>query len=447
MEGTTLNKLRWRALAVVLAATLSTTLLSSCDPAPPRLYGTHDDLTYDVDNSRISSVYDFEDAFGVGISRNTLRWRMVQPTPSTFDWSKVDYVVDQATQRGIKVQFVVREAPEWASGSSDPIVVPSAQPAFDAFVTKYKNFVKAAIQRYGDTVKNWELWSEPNENHYWQPLGLSPGRDRERWMDLYAQLYKSTFAYVKGVNSSVKIAIGALTGLGGSCCILGTDFLHGMINRAVPFKVLAINPHAGKNQAPWSCVEFERSFCDIQKIRDILVSRGKANVQLWVSEYGWQVGAFTRTGTNRIRLRIPGDRNRLNLWPPSGQVVLQGKTYNYSSITRTDDGYSDIHLSAILPTVPPNGTQLYSPQAEQTHADYVRAALQMIKGTYHPAAGRPQQNYSYVKVAIYFDNVDKNMTAWGMYGLFRTPVPNFSDPGKWFAQPKPAAAAFHDEVS
>ena len=71
----------------------------------------------------------------------------------------------------------------------------------------------------------------------------------------------------------------------------------------------------------------------------------------------------------------------------------------------------------------------------------------MLRGKYVPQSGRPQQNYSYVALAIYFQNFDRtNSSAWGMYGLTHEPVPNFNQPGEWFLQARPAAQAFHDET-
>jgi hypothetical protein len=434
-----------RLLAIALLVALPASLLTACDPPPPtRLFGTHDDLTYDVDNSRISSTYDYEDAFDIRISRNTLRWNTVQTGPNTYDWAKTDWVVKQATDRGIKIQFMVRDAPQWATGSADPKIVPSNQTAFNTFATRYKNFFVKAVQRYGDRVKNWEVWSEPNEYYYWQPQGLTPNGNTARWIDLYAQLFKTTAPAVASANSSVKVAVGAVTGIGASCCILGTEFVKGLIDRGVNFKYLALNPHSGENQAPWQCIQFKQSFCDIQKIRDVLVSKGKSSVGMWVSEFGWQVGAFTRTGTTLRKLRIPGNQNRLNLWPASGEVLVQGKKVNYTSITRTAD-YSDINLARLLTSLPPVGTPIASPQAEATQATYVRAALQMMKGTYTPASGRPQQNYSYLQVGIYYRDFDKTSTNFGMYGLFHAPTPTFQQAQPWFLQAKPAAGAFKDE--
>jgi hypothetical protein len=434
----------WRALSVVLALVVAAPLMSSCTPEPSLLVGIHSDVTYDVESSRISATLDAEDAVGSRVVRTTLRWNVVEAAQGVFDWSKPDYVVDQAQQRGMKVYFIVRDAPEWASGSADPKVVPSGTTQFNQFVNRFKTFTRKAVQRYGDRVKHWEVWSEPNEDHYWQPAGLNPKRDKARWIDMYVQLYKATVAYVKPVDSSVQLAVGALTGLTQSCCILGTDYLRALIARNVPFEHLAVNPHSSYNEPPWVCIAGRRNFCDIQKMRDILVANNRSNVQMWVAEFGWQVGAFTRSGTKARRLRVPGNQYRLALWPSSGQVVVEGRTLDYSSITRTDT-YSDINLTAPMDTIPPNGTQLHSPQAEAAHASYVRAAYQMLKGTYRPAAGRPQQNYKYVKVAVYFVSFDKNVTNWGMYGLFRTPQPDWSNPGNWILAPKPGAQAFSDE--
>jgi hypothetical protein len=451
MRGGSVKHFRW-GVALLVAAALPAALLTSCTPPPKQIFGMHDDLTWDSDNSRIASTYDYEQAFGSKISRNTLRWNVVQSSPTSFNWSKPDYVVKQATQRGIAVDFVVRDAPAWANSSTDPKVVPSGATAFNTFVNRYKAFFTKAVQRYGDRVKYWEVWSEPNENHYWQPSGLNPVHDQKRWIDMYAQLFNATRAAVQSVNTSVKVSVGAITGLGASCCILGTDFVKGLISRNVTFPYLAINPHSGQNQPPWQCIQFQQSFCDIAKIRTILVNAKRSGTELWATEFGWQVGAYTNTGTTRSRLRVPGDRNRLNLWPASGKVTLwdgksqTSRTVSYSSITRTDNGYSDINLTKALLATPANGTQLSSAVAEQNQATYVRAALQMLKGTYQPASGRPQQNYSYVRIGIYFDNVDKTVTYWGMYGLLHTAIPNYNDPGHWILQPKPAAGAFHDVV-
>ncbi len=430
----------------LLVALLAAGALTSCTPPPSVLIGTHDDATYDISPTRVASIFEAEKGIGVKISRNTLRWNTVQPTSAaTYDWSKVDYVVDQANQRGIQLMLVVRDAPQWANGSTDPRVVPSAQTSLNSFVTRYKTFFKAAVERYHDKVKYWEVWSEPNANYFFQPQGLDPNADRARWMDIYAQIFKATQANSQSVDTSVKISMGALSGLSLGCCITGADFLKGMIDRTVNFKYLAINPHSSRNLAPWNCPAGQQTFCDIKKIRDILVQRGKSSVQMWVTEFGWQVAGYTRSGSTTTKLRVPGNIYRLALWPNSGHVVVNGTSYTYSSINR-QNAYSDINLTSPLPEVPPDGTVVESPEATQTHTNYVRAALKIFKGTYRPASGRPQQNYNFVKVAMYFLNHDRETVSFGMYGLFREPVPDQANASNWILTARPAAQVLKEEA-
>ncbi|MEJ7582524.1 MAG: hypothetical protein WKF43_00265 [Acidimicrobiales bacterium] len=427
---------------IALVASLAVTLLTSCDPPPPKLYGMHGDYTWDVSNSRISSSLDAEAAFGSDISRNTLRWNVTEPTQGTHNWSKTDFVVDEAVARGLAVMLVVRDAPRWASGSSNPRSS-RAQLLRSPLVSRYKAF--AAVQRYGNRVKYWEVWTEPNENYYWQPSGLSHQADQARWIDMYAQLYRDTRAYVRQVNTTVELAVGAITGIGAGCCIYGTTFLNALIDRGLVFDHLAFNPHANRNQAPWDCIAFTQSFCDVGKIRTILVDRGRSNVKLWATEFGWQVGGFTTTGTTVSKLRVPGNAYRLALWNNSGQVSINGVTKNYSSITRTAS-YNDINLTSPLSALPALNSEVGSAQADTRHAQYVREAIKMLRGTYVPAGSRPPQNYSYVQIGIYFRTSDIKTETWGMYGLMHEPLPNYNQPGTWFLQGKPAAGSFMQET-
>lgn len=442
--------LRPRPIAFVMV--IVCVLAGTCGPSAAVLWGIHGDHTWDSNNGRIRSALQTEAAFGSKISRNTLRWNVVQANPFQFDWSKPDYVVNQAEAAGQQVLFVVRAAPPWASGSFDSKVIPTDPTKFTNFVNHYKGFFLGAVQRYGARVKHWEVWTEPNESIYWQPQGLSPSTHREQWIDMYARLFRETRAAVRAVNTSVKISIGALSGLGASCCIRGPIFLDGLINRNVTFEYLAANPHSLRNYAPWECVQFQQSFCDIQLIRDVLVARGRSTVKIWVTEFGWTVGAYTSPGSSTTQIRIPGGFYKLRLWPNSGQVKISGVTRNYSSINRSamidtnGNGIPEEHnlltLTTALPSAPAAKVEVVSPAAEATHATYVREAMKMLKGTYRPASGRPPQNYNYVEVAIYFRSYDVKATFFGMYGLTHEPVPNFDRPGEWFLQARPAAGEF-----
>jgi hypothetical protein len=165
------------------------------------------------------------------------------------------------------------------------------------------------------------------------------------------------------------------------------------------------------------------------------------------------VAAFTSPGS-KTQLRVKGNLYALALWPNSGHVVVNGVSRNYSSITRNASFDSDlngvpephnfINLTTALPSNPPLNTEVASPEAEAKHATYVRESIKMLRGTYVPQSGRPQQNYNYVELADYFQNFDRKGLAWGGYGLMHEPVPNYNQPGEWFLKGRPAAGAFMD---
>ena len=454
-----MSSLSRRTALLAVATALLGGLLSGCEPSAPgpKFIGMHGDHTWDVDNTRINSSLATEAAFGSKLTRNTLQWNVAQPTPTTYNWAKSDYVVDQAVIRGLQVMFVVRAAPQWANASTNPKVVPSDTAGFNAFVINYKNFFKTAVQRYGSRVKFWEVWTEPNQNIYWQPNGLSPHTDQSRWIDLYAQLYTDTVAAVRQVDKRVELAVGSLAGISGSCCIVAPVFVDGLIDRGVAFAAVAIKPQSLRNQAPWTTVQYENNFSDIQIMRDVLVFYGRPGVNLWVTEWGWQVAGYTSQGSTTTQLWVPGNFYRLALWPNSGTVVVDGVARSYVSINRsvsydsdlngTPEAHNLITLSSPLPSPPAAKTEVANAVAEATQADYVRQSIRMLRGKYVPQSGRPQQNYSYVALATYFQNFDRtNSSAWGMYGLTHEPVPDFNNPGTWFLQGRAAAGAFLDET-
>src|SRR3954453_300727 len=104
---------RWGLIGIVVAVAVLTTPLSGCTPPKPKLImGIHSDVTYDVDNTRIASTLDAEHGINSQVVRTTLRWNVVEPSEGVYDWSKPDYVIDQAQQRGMQVYFIVRDAPE-----------------------------------------------------------------------------------------------------------------------------------------------------------------------------------------------------------------------------------------------------------------------------------------------------------------------------------------------
>jgi PKD repeat protein len=101
-------------------------------------------------------------------------WRFLQPTATTWDWSNLDWWLNQASQHNVELMYTFGGVPQWAS--SDPGntnchraltsgALGSCAPPTD--LTLWDNFVKAVVTHANGKIKYWELWNEPNIKSYW----------------------------------------------------------------------------------------------------------------------------------------------------------------------------------------------------------------------------------------------------------------------------------------
>jgi hypothetical protein len=175
-----------------------------------------------------------------------------------------------------------------------------------------------------------------------------------------------------------------------------------------------------------------------------------------VTEWGWQVAGYTSPGSTLTELFVPGNQYRLSLWPDTGELTINGQTRDYT-LQRVafhdsnDDGILEAHnrisLEVPLSSLPLPGTEVASAWAESVQATYLRESIKMLRGTYTPQSGRPNQNYSYVQLAVYFRNHDGADPTWGMFGVMRKAVPDWANPGEWILDKRPAADAFTQVTS
>ena len=105
-------------------------------------------------------------AAGIGWVRMDFNWYTFEPSRGGYDWSIPDRFVAKADDLGLNVFASVGYTPSWAvSGSCDDSSSEESQwcrngvPASTAYWT---DFVTAAVNRYGGSIKHWGMWNEPN---------------------------------------------------------------------------------------------------------------------------------------------------------------------------------------------------------------------------------------------------------------------------------------------
>jgi hypothetical protein len=220
-------------------------------------------------------------ATGAKWVRELFSWQIVQPAPGTWDWSRTDRLMTNASQRGLSVLGLVQEVPSWAGSDWNDIY---ANPQ------GYANFVAQVAARYGpggafwrshpeltaDPVTYLELLNEPFYS-YFSLGGVNPGK--------YAALVKQSVVAGRAANSGVKYLIAGDS--------VGSDwpvgFLQGMYD-AMPdlnsyFDAVAVHPYS-QERSP-SLTGDQYGFQHLTATRSLLVAHGASDKPLWITELGW----------------------------------------------------------------------------------------------------------------------------------------------------------------
>ena len=107
--------------------------------------------------TRFNAMQDANIAWG----RYDFSWRSVEATgKGAYNWEVQDYAVAEANARGLNIYAGLGYTPSWASAggnSNDPPT--NTQDWYD--------YVYAAVSRYKDSIKYWEIWNEPNLTQFW----------------------------------------------------------------------------------------------------------------------------------------------------------------------------------------------------------------------------------------------------------------------------------------
>jgi hypothetical protein len=258
----------------------SATFTVVAPPSPTTKYGFHQDLAYFGSSSVWRPRLNAAASIGSQVSRNSMLWDVVEPTNDGFSWARYDALVADIEAKGMVPVFTLVRSPSWANGNTDKWVVPADQAQFNTWVNEYAEFAGQVAARYAGQGLLYEIWNEPNERYFWK--ASSPSIDR------YAQLFTAARNAMLAADRTAKVGLGGITGLGASCCIAGRDFISGLIDRGVQFGYVGIHPYdSGLNSSPDHHAPFDGNFDDTLMIHNLLESRGRTGVKLWLTEWGW----------------------------------------------------------------------------------------------------------------------------------------------------------------
>jgi hypothetical protein len=235
---------------------------------------------------------------GLTFVRFDLDWANVQPTnATTYDWSTFDRLIDGMVSHGLKPLPIVNRAPAWATTSVTDSFGVTRQTSYPANMAQFATFCAAAVSRYKDRVKHWEIWNEPNLSGSWFP---TPS------VVQFSNMLKAAYPAIKGADPTAVVISGGLSPAPADDVDPITaqhpypahkgeiGFVQGIYSNGAggSFDHMGIHPYSWPLQPsnPATYNGWQMMSVTTPSVRSVMVANGDSAKQIWMTEMGGPTG-------------------------------------------------------------------------------------------------------------------------------------------------------------
>jgi hypothetical protein len=221
-------------------------------------------------------------AAGFGWARQRIAWRALEPEPGRWVWAAADRTVDALAAAGLEPVVVLNGTPAWALTPRERAAAPwTAPPADFALLAR---FAEAFARRYGDRVRFYQIWDEPNLFPNWGARRVNPVE--------YAQMLRAVAPAIRRADPDAVILAAALapTADRGDLAVDEVYFLQRMVaaGAAPALDVVAVQPLGFGYRADQP--RQQRAVLNLARVgwvRRALVEAGLGDKAIWAVRYGW----------------------------------------------------------------------------------------------------------------------------------------------------------------
>jgi len=221
------------------------------------------------DSSSLDTVKTLTENLGTHWTREDFPWEWIELDSAFNNWdmvAKYDSLIDTALAHGINIYGILCEdesQPNWSSGD----LAPSTPKHYQDFA----NYCAFVVGHFGDRIKYWEIWNEPDGATYWPP---TPNPYN------YTQLLTYAYNAIKTVDSTLQV-IGCAYG-GADLNYLIDIFKYGGLGY---MDILSFHPYSYDSPVTGSTYEISFEYEQIGIIRDSMLYYGEIK-PIWASEVG-----------------------------------------------------------------------------------------------------------------------------------------------------------------
>lgn len=203
------------------------------------------------------------------------RWADIEPTKGNWRFERLDFYVNQASDRGAKVLMTLGSTPEWASARPDELCSYgkgcSAEPRS---MDDWREYVRVLARRYKGRIAFYEVWNEPDFS--------GPPK-----------VPKATGFYTGSVETLVemsRIARQVLREEDPSAMLFSPGFVNGPQHRLNKYLAAGGREHVqGIAYHFYAWNDERRMLHEIDQVRAVMKDNGLSHLPLWSTEAGVEV--------------------------------------------------------------------------------------------------------------------------------------------------------------
>jgi hypothetical protein len=265
------------SLAAACSCALVGLVAPSADAAPNVRFGIQDDAWLTHGAGTLDDRLDRLEGLGVDLVRFNLRWDKVEAVRGEPDWQESDLVLEGLRSRGIPAVVALVGAPPWANGGRGPNFAPSA--------ASFAAFARAAAARYR-WVSQWLVWNEPNQRRWLRPTSAAT---------YVTRLLNPAYRAIHGVNRRARVAGGVTAPRAATGGVSPVAWIRGMRAAGARLDAYAHHPYpASPRDTPFTGGCGYCTTITMATLERLLAEVGRAfgPKKIWLTEYGYQTGAF-----------------------------------------------------------------------------------------------------------------------------------------------------------
>jgi VCBS repeat-containing protein len=266
------------ASATVTAVPVAPYTANAIDQRPTSV-GVSDPYLFYASQQETDEILNRLQAAGIDTVRIQVPWAWVETADDTYDWTRIDRMVDSAEARNMTILATLNHTPEWAVTPGTPAL--SGVPADPQ---KYADFAGDVAARYAGRISAYEIWNEPNGRMFWNP---EPNAAQ------YTALLKAAYPAIKAADPSATVlagSVGFIEDRPGET-IDAVRFIRDMYasGAAGNFDALAFHPY--HYSSPFSVSDPEQIYprAEADQIHQLMVANGDGEKLIWATEYGQPV--------------------------------------------------------------------------------------------------------------------------------------------------------------